>query len=73
MGVVKLKPLRVVIIALAVVLPLSSCVSAGDSVTLPAGGDAPPVVRVKEAFISVVLDEKGQAVAGAGVITSDTR
>ena len=69
---VRVKTLGVVIIALAFVLPFSSCVSDGDLATLPAGGDAPPVVRVKEAFISTVLDEKGQAVAGAAVITADT-
>lgn len=57
MSMVKLKPLRVVIIVLAFVLLLSSCVSGGNPATLPADGDATPAVRVKEAFISAVLDE----------------
>ncbi len=69
---VRVKPLGVVIIALAVVLPFSSCVSYGDPVTLYIDGDPPPVVRVKEAFISVVLDEEDKPVAGAAVITADT-
>lgn len=72
MGMVRVKPLGVVIIALAFVLPFSSCVSDGDAATLPADGDAPPVVRVKEAFISTVLDEEDEPVAGAAVITADT-
>jgi hypothetical protein len=69
---VRIKHLGVVIIALALVLPFSSCVSGGKAAILPADGDAAPAVKVKEAFISAVLDEEGKPVAGAGVITPDT-